>query len=208
VPEILSALNSFNPDFLFNGDDNHDAASVILQWLKVSAMRQFWIVKFISVYEVWPHPLGLIELWDDYNFMYLCGQVWLNGPSSENPPKFSYNYTEILAQAPRQLIRILQACEIAPKDGAPLTFIRLVLNLSWPEVREAICYLRPVIGEDEGGLRQLFDSAFDPILLDLTYGYMRVLRSIFYHELPWDFRQVALLIYSPPGIEYTFQMGL
>jgi hypothetical protein len=98
--------------------------------------------------------------------MQLCEAAWL-GPSPENPPNSAYNYINILMQGGQQLTRILQLCKITPASlECPLIFIHLMLNISWTEMRQAICYLCQVIGEDKAGLCQLLDYVSPPVLVD------------------------------------------
>ena len=172
--------------------------------VKSEHLASIWMLNFISVQNIQPPPVDLIELWEDYNFMYLCGTLWSDTYGDVyDPPNFSYNYTQILTQAPPQLIRILQACRVAP-DQRPFTFCRRVLDLSWAEMREAICYLRPVFGEDAGGLWELCYYAPPPLFPDLTYGYLRAMRSIVEHKLPRIFMQVAFSICFSPHFKCNF----
>ncbi|KAJ7810072.1 hypothetical protein B0H14DRAFT_1490591 [Mycena olivaceomarginata] len=115
--------------------------------------------------------------------MDLCSTLWSDENICDYLPNFSYNYTQILTQAPLQLIRILQACRVAPWPR-PFTFCHRVLDLSWAEMREAICYLRPVIGEDKAGLWELCYYAPPSLFPDLTYDYLRAMRFIFEGGLP------------------------
>jgi hypothetical protein len=170
---------------------------------KSEHLASIWIVKFISVQDIQPSLVGLIELWEDYNYMSLCGDMWCQHVHPSNKPDFLHNYTGILTQGPPQLLRILQACRIGP-SRPPFTFVRLVLDLSWAEMREAICYLRPVIGEDKGGLWELFYYAPPPLFPDIAYDYLRAMRFIVEHELPWIFVQVVLLICFSPRFECNF----
>jgi hypothetical protein len=165
-------------------------------------LTSIWMVNFISVQDIQPPPVGLIELWEDYNFMYLCGDLWTED-SWDEPPEFSYNYSQILTEAPPQLIRILQACRVAPEPHQ-LTFCHRVLDLSWAEMREAICYLRPVMCEDEGGLWELLCYAPPPLFPYLTYDYLRAMRSIIEHKLPRIFMRVAFFICFSPHFKCNF----
>ncbi|KAJ7044637.1 hypothetical protein C8F04DRAFT_592744 [Mycena alexandri] len=165
-------------------DGASEGPQQLLKWLK----------------EIRPRPQGMIELWDDYRFMFLCGEVWSSDSKSQDLPRQSYNYSEILVQAPKKLIRILLTCRICGRfswAGGSLLTIHLVLNLAWADIREAICYLRQVIGEDQGGLRELLNYASDPtlfpelrspsIFMELASGYLRFLKSIYDHKLPSSF---------------------
>ncbi|KAJ7824829.1 hypothetical protein B0H13DRAFT_2375260 [Mycena leptocephala] len=166
VSTILSALESLNPDFLFR-DYIILPSQVLLDWLK----------------DIQPSPLTLIALWDDLDFMAHCERVWGWGRPSNYAANPSHNYALILAQSPPALARILQVTKIAV-EGTSLTFIRLVLHLSWTEMREAICYLRPIIGKDGAALLHLHKFRFHPIFPYIAHGYLRIAKCYLDHTLP------------------------
>jgi hypothetical protein len=85
-------------------------------------------------------------------------------------------------------------------EHASLFNIHFLLDLSWDELRTAICPLRPLIGEDDGGLIELLVSASDPTfyrqlhpastLRDIVCGSMHIMKKIVANELSWPVWQV------------------
>jgi hypothetical protein len=161
-------------------------------------------------------PEGLIDVWEDFNFIKQCNGIWSFGvPSSE--AKESHNYSEILSQASPQLSRILQAYRLTfnhhnryfrvrdryfqVRDCDFLLNIRILLNLPWDELRRAICPLREIIGDDDRGIWALLDLTSDPapprtphcgsILWDITFGYLSVVRAVNVRRLPANFGKVS-----------------
>jgi hypothetical protein len=145
----------------------------------------------------------LIDLWEDYNFISHCDRIW---SFPEYTAKESHNYSQILSQASPQLIRILQAYKLDfvsygfHARGSKLLNIRLVLNLSWDELRKAIYPLRKIIGEDSYRLRELSNFTPKPalsrtpqcrsIFWDIALGYLPMLRAVYDGRLPAQLRQV------------------
>ncbi|KAJ7251352.1 hypothetical protein C8J57DRAFT_1723223 [Mycena rebaudengoi] len=187
--ELSSLLRSFNPDFLSDNNGCQVAKSLV-GWLKKLPRC----------------PQDLITLWEDYSFMFFCDSIWTafsRGPAAvEELPDGSPGCSSTLSEVPMQLIRILYAYRLVPYRGHGLFNIRLLLDLSWDKLRKAICLLRSTIGTSKGGLRRLLSSPSHPpnfqnlvsrtIMLDLAYGYLRVLKSLLAHKLPDDFRQRLL----------------
>jgi hypothetical protein len=120
------------------------------------------IMIFISVWQINPRPQGLIDLWEDYNFVQWCDFIWSCRPSYE--AKESHHYNKILSQTSPQLIRILQAYRLAGCNHDSLLNIRLMLNLSWDKLRRAICPLHELIGDNDQRIWDLLDSTSDPAL--------------------------------------------
>ncbi|KAJ7913446.1 hypothetical protein B0H13DRAFT_2326304 [Mycena leptocephala] len=195
--EILALLNDLNPDFLFHPgfyqpSGGRGITMEVLEWLK----------------NISPHPKSLIQLWEDYHFMFFCTYVWAAGamePKFKPTTRVSHNYSKIISNGHPQLVRILHAYrfaeDYADRTGmaeACLFNIHLLLNMSWDELRRTLSPLRAIIGEDKGGLGELLDFASNPtlspeldpgsIFQDLAYGYVRVLKSILIHELPGKIR--------------------
>ena len=61
-----------------------------------------------------------------------------------------------------------------PKDGALLD-IRLLLDLSWDDLRKAICSLRGLVEWDEGGLGELLNYGSHPFLCSGTSFWVNIL---------------------------------
>ncbi|KAJ7035191.1 hypothetical protein C8F04DRAFT_1233840 [Mycena alexandri] len=154
-PDLVSLLHSLNPEFLFSHlRELSEVANTLLGWLK----------------EIHPCPRGLIEDWEDYRFMILCASAW---DQATLQPWEYHNYGEILSQVPPQLFRTLQSYRLVEpyrKGRHPLFHFHLLFNLSWDELRKVICPLRKIIGEDERGLRELFQATSDPILFQQMHS--------------------------------------
>jgi hypothetical protein len=124
--------------------------------------------EFICMQKIQPVPTHLIHLWEDYRFMLWCGSVWRSTLEEEDEgttPESQNNHQQLLQMSPR-LLGILHAFKLVHiVDSPPSLFeARLLLNLSWPEMRMEICPLRGAIGETESGLGELILSASVPIL--------------------------------------------
>ncbi|KAJ7846807.1 hypothetical protein B0H13DRAFT_1907555 [Mycena leptocephala] len=188
-PDLLSLLRCFNPDFLVCGDvtfqELNIAVQTLLEWLK--KLRP-WYQKLM------PWLQDSFELWVGYHFMLFCDAAWSTGI------KFTRDVSTChyaLSHAPPQLMRILHAYRIATYKHNILLNIHLMLDVSWDELRKAVCSLRSSIGTNMDGLRELLNYASNPtvrpklhsgsILIDLALGYLRVMKSILTHRLPWGF---------------------
>ncbi|KAJ7118225.1 hypothetical protein C8R44DRAFT_878843 [Mycena epipterygia] len=181
-PDLVSLLQGLNPDFLFDllaYEQPHTVATDILEWLE----------------EIHPRPQGLFELWEDYAFMLQCDYAW---SSRKIHITYDHDYGEILSQAPPQLLKILHACTITNWSYSESSLVRthFLLDLSWNELRKSICPLREIMDTYDGKLDELFTYASDPkfcpkptsIFSELSREYLRVMRSILDHKLPWHLR--------------------
>lgn len=150
-----------------------------------------------------PTALGLIQVWEDYQFIAICDEVWTSFmPESDDCRNLRrtsskiQNSSQMLLRGSPQLVRILCAYRAiyclaivihAPFD-VPLFRVRLLLDLSWDELRKAICPVHTIMGTDWDGLRQLLSSRLDPgpssnfhcdsILWDLTSSTLRLLKQV------------------------------
>jgi hypothetical protein len=80
-----------------------------------------------------------------------------------------------------------------------------MLNLSWDELRRAICPLRGIMGDDVGRLRELSNFVSNPtpprspqcssIFWDIAFGYVSIFQAVHAGKLPAQFRQVSYLMY-------------
>jgi hypothetical protein len=105
-----------------------------------------------------------------------------------------------------QLIKILSACRVLhriPYGGAAdnLLKIRILLDLSWDELRMVICPLRAIVGEDDEKLKGLLISVpetlfsrlnFDSLVNDLGYGFLRLIKRLVRDEVDRQFRSVSV----------------
>ncbi|KAJ7085043.1 hypothetical protein C8R44DRAFT_821646, partial [Mycena epipterygia] len=193
-PDLVSLLQSLNPDFLFSIlsrlDSRSDILNAVLGWLD----------------EIHPCAQGLLELWEDYDFMLRCDYIWsYQSTSSSHLISYDYDYGKILSQAPSQLLKILHSFAITQGNNGTM-FVRslslvsthFLLDLSWDELRKSICPLWKIMGKYKGKLDELLiynyasDSSLCPkpasIFSDLSRGYLRVMRSCLDHKWPRYFR--------------------
>ncbi|KAJ7118202.1 hypothetical protein C8R44DRAFT_790385, partial [Mycena epipterygia] len=164
----------------------HTIVTGILKWLE----------------EILPRPQGLIEVWEDYIFMLRWDKA--RRSTRAHLPCHEHKYGEILSKAPSQLLKILHACTIIKErvywsiPHSSLVGTHFLLDLSWDELRKSICALREIMDTYDGKLGILFTYASDPnfcpkpasIVLELSRGYLRVIRSICDHKLPWYFEVI------------------
>ncbi|KAJ7144615.1 hypothetical protein C8R44DRAFT_725536 [Mycena epipterygia] len=195
-PDLVSLLQKFNPYFLFQCGAAIEAnANAIVDWLKKSHRN----------------ALDLIRLWEDYKFMGLCNKVWIfrvwsDGDCVEiqrTSPEFQ-NPSQILRQAPPQLVKILRAYRVLQcrdsttgyggSDG--LVEVHLLLDLSWDELRKVICSVHTIMGNNWDGLRQLLVSAADPTLC-LSFDFDSILWDLGGSSL-WQIQGYGLFIRSCP----------
>lgn len=106
----------------------------------------------------------------------------------------------MLLETSPQLVRILRAHKVIQclstvtnSVWAELFQVRLLLDLSWDELRKFICPVHTIMGTDQDGLEQLWVSALNPapsinlrwdsILWDLTGGSLRGVKQVIRGEL-------------------------
>ncbi|KAJ7821315.1 hypothetical protein B0H14DRAFT_2831568 [Mycena olivaceomarginata] len=191
--DLVSQAHSFNMDFLFHSPRHyHDSGviNVLLNWLKK------WH----------PLPKDVIQRWEDFQFLLSWDRTWLGIVGARSSDAFlESSRQQLVLQNSPQLIRILHAYRITRHlyalnahtllvRNAPLLLnIRLLLNLSWDELRAAIC----CIGSDRGNLRDLlvytsdypsFREHLDSMFLELAHGSLRILKKRLTRQLiPWKF---------------------
>jgi hypothetical protein len=95
------------------------------------------------------------------------------------------------------LLRIFQAYILAPSvDRLELVTIKLLLDVSWNDLRAALCRLRPKIGEDKVKIRALAqfaakylspESTISTLSLKLARGFIHLLKEIETDEKPHVF---------------------
>lgn len=151
--------------------------------------------KFMWPQDIQPPPHGLIQLWEDYDFMKWCDHIW----SHNRVIGESQNSCHVLVEQSPQLLRILHAITVFHAASCPevpvfcgglsvLLQIHVLLDFSWEELRTVLCPLRKIIGEDDEGLEALLilasdsicfpKSHFDSILQDLARGSLRLMKQI------------------------------
>jgi hypothetical protein len=130
-----------------------------------------------------------VQVWEDYNFIASSERVF-EEPSSEQQ---SARLMDQLAECPL-LLRIFHAFLWAEGSYMTLSTLRYLLNISWHELRAALCRLRPSFPDDLPYLYELsqfiHNSMTHPaswkanISLDLAFGCIRVLKLIETGDLP------------------------
>jgi hypothetical protein len=199
--DLLTLLRSFNPDFLFDLPEHDEVRTIVLNWLKVCPATQSANIISICLQESQPLPEDLIQLWEDYQFMAYCEQIWIDAQFEDRQFEVTssdrdHSY-QILSQASPSLIRILQAIRFIPWDGlipsGYLFKIHFRLDFSWNELRTVISSLRSLIHDEGEELMRkllivsldptLFPVHFDLIMHDLACGSLRVIQRILRGEL-------------------------
>jgi hypothetical protein len=157
-------------------------------------------------------PEELVQLWEDFYFMRLCDYAWSGRVPEDRditvaePHQGSQDLRSIFSQPSPHLIKILQAYTLARhhstflKGDLSLFHIRLWVDLSWHEMRTALCPLRAITGEDGGRLRDVLDLVTDPTVyqhfssilqeVQIVWRCLHLLKRIEAQELPWQYRQV------------------
>jgi hypothetical protein len=123
--------------------------------------------------------------------MHSCELIWAQHGNLKVTWADRDHCTQILSQASRSLIRILQTIEFL--QDLRLLEIHFLLDSSWDELRTVICSLRPLICEEERGLiRKVSMVALDPtlfpvpvdlIMWELACGSLCVMQRILRGEL-------------------------
>ncbi|KAJ7472416.1 hypothetical protein B0H11DRAFT_1867203 [Mycena galericulata] len=165
-PDFIPLLLNINPDFLFWAEKYE--TQTFFDWLN----------------------LGVdLPLWNDYQFMFLCDQVWSACSTELTTEWDSRNGHEVWLQVSPQLIRILRAFMLFPDKSTRILFqLHFFLDISWDEMRAIICPLRALVSDDKQQLRELFAFASDPtfvvesnfrsIVRDLALGGLHMLTGV------------------------------
>ncbi|KAJ7878781.1 hypothetical protein B0H14DRAFT_1628944 [Mycena olivaceomarginata] len=133
-------------------------------------------------------PADLVELWEDYRYMCYTGT-----PSRQ------------------RTVYVLGVDRSTSGDTVRLLDIHVLLDVSWNDLRAAICSLRPIIGEDEAKILALSRFAAEhfsspslvaTLSLDLARGYIRLQRRIASGQKPsylWPYQIMwSVLVRSSP----------
>ncbi|KAF8190934.1 hypothetical protein K438DRAFT_1970687 [Mycena galopus ATCC 62051] len=149
-PELLPGVRTLNPDFIFAFKDQSETVIGLLRSLE----------KFNPV------DKDLVRRWEDYYFMSLCDDAWDPNPE-ENDQQWNTLCDDVLVQLSPQLLHILYAAKVLPTicDQCCLARIHFLLGISWDDLREAICPLRGLLGDDLEELQDLRTCNFDKVFL-------------------------------------------
>ncbi|KAF7330634.1 NACHT domain-containing protein [Mycena sanguinolenta] len=178
--DLISLLCSFDPEPLFRYHPRHEIIDGVLNWLKKSQ----------------PLPEDLIQVWQEYKFMDYFESIV--APEADQVTQEDWNRSyQVLSQASPLLLRILRAGTLIYKRHSDPTGtffvlfdIHFLLDISWDELRMAICSLRSFT---DGEIANIFvvakESArsaanFGPLMLDLTRGALRLVQKVLRAEWP------------------------
>ncbi|KAJ7097683.1 hypothetical protein C8R44DRAFT_859837 [Mycena epipterygia] len=172
-PDLVAFVRLFNLDFFFwtcmEEDEN---LQLIIGWLK----------------KIEPFPQDLINLWEESYFMLSCHRIWIQTThvlDQMNP------FNQVVLRPSPQLLRILHAYTHladyadAWSSGSQLHInnIRNLLDLSWEELRAAICPLKSLLGGQRNSIARLLAYTLDPtpgsflVRSDLAHGFMHIIRK-------------------------------
>ncbi|KAJ6511521.1 hypothetical protein C8R47DRAFT_1095334 [Mycena vitilis] len=166
--DLLPLVEGTNPDFFFGTlSAFENEGPKILSWLK----------------QMHPRPSQTIQVWEDYSYMAFFHSTVNDFDFDEEPDMFSASELraegEILLRHP-QLIRF-----------------RVLLNVSWEDLRTIVCALRPVFGRNDAALIQLWRSLQDPtfaraiapwstVFRDLAHQSIRMMRAAYIGTIPME----------------------
>ncbi|KAJ6608446.1 hypothetical protein B0H10DRAFT_526134 [Mycena sp. CBHHK59/15] len=191
-PDLAHLVRAINPDFIFGGfNDPSLIASGVLSWLKIRSP-----------------PEDLVDLWEDYCFMGLLVSVPGHIDPSVCEPLSGDDCRQVLSQVVQcpLLPRLFHVWMVRSGNtkirSLVLAEICALLDVSWDELRAAICRLRPIVGEDWekwGGLFALMRNSTviqrkswrPTICIELARGCIRVRKLVDTGRLPeelWDDR--------------------
>ncbi|KAJ7181553.1 hypothetical protein C8R43DRAFT_1116920 [Mycena crocata] len=189
--EFLSLIQAINPEFLWR-PRNERTIQKMVDWLKV-------------ILEMEPTSVAadLVQLWEDYQVVNLYGDEMSNWYTKHHRrvKEPTSEFKELFSRFP-QLLKVLQVawmCYVCSLNQPPDLFdIRLLLDMPWSEMREAV--IRP-LKSNAAIIPLLLSSANTATLpcettrLDLAQGCVQVLRKIARGRLPWQMWWVILDIF-------------
>ncbi|KAJ6587260.1 hypothetical protein B0H10DRAFT_815224 [Mycena sp. CBHHK59/15] len=180
-----------NPDFIFYPLRFSPLTTMdaIISWLnKISPLSQ-----------------DLVNLWGDYRFMVFFNHICWDLHDFNNLGSLpEQDCLQVLCQVIEcpLLARILHAYMWGAIDGDESGFslfeAHVLLDVSWDDMRTAVCRLRPIIGRDWGKLSGLAAFMWSPrfarvepwrplVSMELAQGFIRVLRAIGTGQRPQQF---------------------
>ncbi|KAJ6573441.1 hypothetical protein DFH09DRAFT_388515 [Mycena vulgaris] len=232
-PDFVPLIRLVNPDFvLFNHIDS-DVMTEFIRWLKrinpipQDLIRRWDDYGFINLSEHIQRQItrNLLEKRDQWcpetTDRQVCAPslrtlLTLQSRMTQEFQSILASCRELLTQSP-QLFRILQVTRlfISPRNDRSIRFVdptgrlvqlRIVLDLSWEDIRASFCSLRPFVNKESAFFCTLFlflptiYEELDRLSLrtvafkDLACGLLRLMRRIENRELPkifWRWRQVS-----------------
>lgn len=114
--------------------------------------------------EIRPCPEDLIQCWEDYSFMGVYDQIYHDSALKHKPlvpslpDKIStgpllHQCRELFSRSP-QTLHLFQVRQLISYRLVLLFDIRTLLNLSWDEMRVAICWMPSILGEEPEKIHQ------------------------------------------------------
>ncbi|KAJ7737118.1 hypothetical protein B0H16DRAFT_1695192 [Mycena metata] len=232
LTELVPHIKLLNPDYLwetFAHASSAEQVNKLLSWLKAIQPNPADIIQIWEDYYFMGHQLSKNELPDllgkaRKQLELHCSERAALSPSLsilrtlESAGTFDVSIDacrDLLAQSP-QLVRIFQARTLLNTSGNCLseTFslglfhFRILLDISWDDMRAAVCLLRTVprtnIGSTLVILRTVCQELYDDLVTpkDLAFGFLRLIKRIGAGELPLIFWRYFMLTPSGPKAEW------
>ncbi|CAK5279294.1 unnamed protein product [Mycena citricolor] len=168
-PGLLPIVQQFNPDYLFGTLSAFEASGVrMIQWLQ----------KFD------PLPTELIQLWNDYAYLNHFHSIVNDFDFDQAPNRTNASFASL--DWDPELIRLLRVSVMLPAL-TPLFPFRVLLGMSWDELRKAACSLRSV---DDASLASLWrlawqdPSSWDGVFRDVALQSIRTMKAAHADVLP------------------------
>ncbi|KAJ7450816.1 hypothetical protein FB451DRAFT_1101663 [Mycena latifolia] len=132
--ELLPLIRQINPVFLLSYDSDISELKKIIRWFQ----------------EIKPPPTDLIQLWEDYIFLdhFYISLMPMTLESYSPPDSSAFQIEECeeaLSKSPG-LLCIFHAIDILSSPS--IFLVKSLLDRSWDEMREIICPIRDIVGED------------------------------------------------------------
>ncbi|KAJ6467900.1 hypothetical protein C8R45DRAFT_475606 [Mycena sanguinolenta] len=161
--ELLSSIRLITPDYIFQ---LYTEAQELIPWLK----------KIPRV------PADLVRLWEDYDYMtFFSDEIYT--VKSDPPPK-TISLLPLLENP--GMLRFLQVMFLVydPFAQGALLQIRLLMGLTWDDLKTTICALRPIIGREENKIQELVNHLLDGLCFGEAYPWPRLSRDLARQLLP------------------------
>jgi hypothetical protein len=151
---------------------------------------------------MYPRPVELIALWEDYEYLAFFHSNVSDFDFDDEPDADTFSAAEsnallhtILLRCPA-LIRLLRVSMVLPAL-TPLFQFRVLLGVSWDELRAVVCALRPILSRDAKALMQLWTplqnsrfarevSPWPTVFSDLACQSLRIARGVYIGSVPME----------------------
>ncbi|KAJ7241308.1 hypothetical protein B0H12DRAFT_1133663 [Mycena haematopus] len=156
--ELVSLIQRMNPDYVFE------------LWPNVKGMLP-WLKKIPRV------PDDLVNLWEDYEYMSFCVETICTAKSDPTPNTMSLFFAQDIVQV-AGLLRLLQVLLLVDDATRCLRQIRLLLGVTWDDLKTTICALRSLIGRDDKAMRELANHVLDGSFFGEAYPWPSLSRDL------------------------------